>query len=302
VVINQHQREYKEKVEKERIPLGKRPEWLKVKLPTGENYSDVKNLMRNQHLHTVCEEARCPNIAECWNNRSATFMILGDTCTRSCGFCNIKTGIPNLLDLEEPKRVAESVKELKLKHVVITSVNRDELKDGGASIFSESIRLINEQMPDTTIEILIPDFRGDEEAFNIIMKYPPDILNHNLETVPRLYHVVRPQAKYERSLNLIRWFKDKYLRTKSGIMVGIGEQPEEVLSLMNDLVEHGCDILTIGQYLQPTKMHLPVDRFVTLDEFNMYKEEGLKMGFKIVESSPLVRSSYHAEKHARALF
>ena len=302
MVINQHQREYKEKVEKEKIPLGKRPEWLKVRLPTGENYSDVKNLMRNQHLHTVCEEARCPNIAECWNNRSATFMILGDTCTRSCGFCNIKTGIPNILDLEEPKRVAESVKELKLKHVVITSVNRDELKDGGASIFSESIRLINEQMPDTTIEILIPDFRGDEEAFNIIMKYPPDILNHNLETVPRLYHVVRPQAKYERSLNLIRWFKDKYLRTKSGIMVGIGEQPEEVLSLMHDLVEHGCDILTIGQYLQPTKMHLPVDRFVTLDEFNMYKEEGLKMGFKIVESSPLVRSSYHADKHARALF
>jgi len=302
VVINQHQREYKEKIEKEKIPLGKRPEWLKVKLPTGENYSDVKNLMRNQHLHTVCEEAKCPNIAECWNNRSATFMILGDTCTRSCGFCNIKTGIPNLLDLEEPKRVAESVKELKLKHVVITSVNRDELKDGGASIFSESIRLINEQMPDTTIEILIPDFRGDEEAFNKIMKYPPDILNHNLETVPRLYHVVRPQAKYERSLNLIRWFKDKYLRTKSGIMVGIGEQPEEVLSLMHDLVEHGCDILTIGQYLQPTKMHLPVDRFVTLDEFNMYKEEGLKMGFKIVESSPLVRSSYHADKHARALF
>ena len=302
MVINQHQREYKEKVEKEKIPLGKRPEWLKVRLPTGENYSDVKNLMRNQHLHTVCEEARCPNIAECWNNRSATFMILGDTCTRSCGFCNIKTGIPNILDLEEPKRVAESVKELKLKHVVITSVNRDELKDGGASIFSESIRLINEQMPDTTIEILIPDFRGDEEAFNIIMKYPPDILNHNLETVPRLYHVVRPQAKYERSLNLIRWFKDKYLRTKSGIMVGIGEQPEEVLSLMHDLVEHGCDILTIGQYLQPTKMHLPVDRFVTLDEFNMYKVEGLKMGFKIVESSPLVRSSYHADKHARALF
>ncbi len=302
MVINQHQREYKEKIEKEKIPLGKRPEWLKVKLPTGENYSDVKNLMRNQHLHTVCEEAKCPNIAECWNNRSATFMILGDTCTRSCGFCNIKTGIPNLLDLEEPKRVAESVKELKLKHVVITSVNRDELKDGGASIFSESIRLINEQMPDTTIEILIPDFRGDEEAFNKIMKYPPDILNHNLETVPRLYHVVRPQAKYERSLNLIRWFKDKYLRTKSGIMVGIGEQPEEVLSLMHDLVEHGCDILTIGQYLQPTKMHLPVDRFVTLDEFNMYKEEGLKMGFKIVESSPLVRSSYHADKHARALF
>ena len=302
MVINQHQREYKEQIEKTKVPLGKRPEWLKVKLPVGENYNDVKNLVRRQSLHTVCEEARCPNIAECWNNRSATFMILGDTCTRSCGFCNVKVGIPNELDLAEPRRVADSVKELGLKHVVITSVNRDELKDGGALIFSETIRLINEDMPDTTIEILIPDFRGEQEAFNIIMKYPPDILNHNLETVPRLYHVVRPQAKYERSLQLIRWFKDKYLRTKSGIMVGIGEQPDEVLDLMKDLVEHGCDILTIGQYLQPTKMHLPVDRFVTPEEFKMYNEEGLKMGFKIVESSPLVRSSYHADKHARALF
>ena len=300
--INQHQREYKEQLEKTKVPLGKRPEWLKVKLPTGENYSDVKNLMRRQSLHTVCEEAKCPNIAECWNNRTATFMILGDTCTRSCGFCNVKVGIPNELDLNEPERVAASVKELNLRHVVITSVNRDELKDGGASIFSETIRLINNEMPGTTIEILIPDFRGDEEAFYTIMKFPPDILNHNLETVPRLYHVVRPQAKYERSLNLIRWFKDKYLRTKSGIMVGIGERPEEVLDLMKNLVDHGCDILTIGQYLQPTKMHLPVDRFVTPEEFSMYRDEGIKMGFKIVESSPLVRSSYHADKHARALF
>ncbi len=302
MVINQHQREYKEQIEKTKVPLGKRPEWLKVKLPMGDNYTDVKNLMRRQSLHTVCEEAKCPNIAECWNHRTATFMILGDTCTRSCGFCNVKVGIPNELDLAEPRRVADSVKELGLKHVVITSVNRDELNDGGASIFSETIRLINEETPDTTIEILIPDFRGDKNSFDIIMKYPPDILNHNLETVPRLYHVVRPQAKYERSLNLIRWFKDKYLRTKSGIMVGIGEQPEEVLDLMKDLVDRGCDILTIGQYLQPTKMHLPVDRFVTPEEFNMYKEEGLKMGFKIVESSPLVRSSYHADMHARALF
>ena len=302
MIINQHQREYKEQIEKERVPLGKRPDWLKVKLPTGENYSDVKNLMRKQSLHTVCEEAKCPNIAECWNNRTSTFMILGDTCTRSCGFCNIKVGIPNELDLAEPRRVADSVRELNLRHVVVTSVNRDELKDGGASIFSELIRIINAEMPDTTIEILIPDFRGSEEAFEIIMKNPPDILNHNLETVPRLYHVVRPQAKYERSLELIRWFKNKYLRTKSGIMVGIGEKPEEVLDLMKDLVAHGCDILTIGQYLQPTKMHLPVDRFVTPDEFNMYREEGMKMGFKIVESSPLVRSSYHADKHARALF
>lgn len=302
MIINQHQRTFKEEIEKVKIPLGKRPDWLKVKLPSGENYNDVKTLMREQHLHTVCEEARCPNIAECWNNRSATFMILGDTCTRSCGFCNIKTGMPTELDLNEPRRVADSVKELGLKHVVITSVNRDELMDGGASIFNETIKLINLSMPDTTVEILIPDFKGDENAFQIIMKNPPDILNHNLETVPRLYHAVRPQAKYERSLALIKWFKGNNLRMKSGIMVGIGEKTEEVLELMRDLVDNGCDILTIGQYLQPTKLHLPVDRFVTPEEFRMYNVEGLKMGFKIVESSPLVRSSYHADKHARAIF
>lgn len=301
-ILNAYQRAFKEETEKSNIPLGKRPEWLKVRLPTGENYNEVKNLMRRQHLHTVCEEARCPNMSECWNNRSATFMILGDTCTRSCGFCNIKVGMPDELDLNEPRRVTDSVKELELRHVVITSVNRDELRDGGASIFKECVRLINEEMYDTTVEILIPDFRGVEEAFNVIMQNPPDILNHNLETVPRLYPVVRPQAKYERSLNLIRWFKDKGLKTKSGIMVGIGEKPEEVIEVMENLVEHGCDILTVGQYLQPTKNHLPVDRFVTPDEFNLYKEEGLKIGFKIVESSPLVRSSYHADRHARALF
>ncbi|MEJ5262132.1 MAG: lipoyl synthase [Ignavibacterium sp.] len=300
--INQHQKAFKEHIEKSRKEQVKRPEWLKVKLPTGENYTDVKNLMRRQKLNTVCEEARCPNIAECWNHRSATFMILGDTCTRSCGFCNVKLGIPNELDINEPYRVVESVIELDLRHVVITSVNRDELKDGGATIFKECVRLIRERKPDCTVEILIPDFKGDENAFEIIMQYPPDILNHNLETVPRLYHAVRPQAKYERSLNLIRWFKDRGLKTKSGIMVGIGEKPEEVLELMKDLVAHGCDILTIGQYLQPTKEHLPVDRFVTPDEFAMYKEEGLKMGFRIVESAPLVRSSYHADQHARAIF
>lgn len=300
--INQHQKAFKEQIEKSRQDLGKRPDWLKVKLPIGDNYTDVKNLMRRQKLNTVCEEAKCPNIAECWNHRSATFMILGDTCTRSCGFCNVKLGIPNELDLNEPYRVVESVKELDLRHVVITSVNRDELKDGGATIFKQCVRLIREQKPDCTVEILIPDFKGEEHAFEIIMQSPPDILNHNLETVPRLYHAVRPQAKYERSLNLIRWFKGKGLKTKSGIMVGIGEKPEEVLVLMRDLVENGCDILTIGQYLQPTKEHLPVDRFVTPDEFRMYKEEGLKMGFKIVESAPLVRSSYHADQHARAIF
>lgn len=301
-MINQHQRGFKEEAEKSHKEIGKRPDWLKVRLPIGENYSDVKNLMRRQKLNTVCEEAKCPNIAECWNHRTATFMILGDTCTRSCGFCNIKVGIPNELDLEEPKRVVQSVVELNLRHVVITSVNRDELKDGGATIFKECVRLIREQKPDCTVEILIPDFKGDEEAFKIIMKYPPDILNHNLETVPNLYHAVRPQAKYERSLELIKWFKSRGLKTKSGIMVGIGEKPGEILDLMKDLVAHGCDILTIGQYLQPTKEHLPVDRFVTPDEFKMYKEEGLKIGFKIVESSPLVRSSYHADEHARAIF
>jgi lipoic acid synthetase len=299
MIINQHQRAFKEAVEADKEPLGKRPVWLKVKLPTGNNFSDVRNLMRKNKLNTVCEEAKCPNIAECWNNRTATFMILGDTCTRSCGFCNIKVGIPNELDLNEPARVAESVVELNLRHVVITSVDRDELKDGGASIFSETVKLIRHDKPDCTIEILIPDFRGDENSFNIIMQNPPDILNHNLETVKRLYHAVRPQAKYQRSLDLIRWFRDKELRTKSGIMVGIGEKKEEVIELMNDLVVHGCQILTIGQYLQPTKMHLPVDRFVSPEEFLFYKEEGLKLGFKAVESAPLVRSSYHADKHAR---
>lgn len=298
-VINRHQKAFKEQIEKEKIPLGKRPDWLKVKLPTGDNYSDVRNLMREKKLNTVCEEAKCPNIAECWNHRTATFMILGDTCTRSCGFCNVKLGMPTELDLDEPRRVVDAIKQLDLRHAVITSVNRDELEDGGASIFKECVRTLREEKPDCTVEILIPDFKGDEKAFEIIMQYPPDILNHNLETVKRLYHAVRPQAKYERSLNLIKWFRSKGLKTKSGIMVGIGEKTEEVLDLMKDLYEHGCEIMTIGQYLQPTKVHLPVDRFVTPEEFRMYKEEGLKMGFKIVESSPLVRSSYHAHEHAK---
>lgn len=300
-MINQHQKKFKEEAESKRNELGRRPDWLKVKLPTGKNFKDVYSLMRNSKLNTVCEEARCPNLGECWNNRTATFMILGDTCTRSCGFCNVKVGLPTELDLDEPRRVSEAVEELKLRHVVITSVNRDELKDGGAGIFSETVRLIRTKMPECTIEILIPDFKGELHAFEKIMENPPDILNHNMETVERLYHAVRPQAKYSRSLELIRWFKEKGLRTKSGIMVGIGETKEEVISLMKDLHDHGCDIMTIGQYLQPTKMHLPVDRYVTLDEFRFYKEEGLKMGFKAIESAPLVRSSYHADKHAREL-
>jgi len=297
-LINQHQRNFKEQIENEKPDPGKRPEWLKVRLPTGQNYKEVFQLMRNSKLNTVCEEAKCPNLAECWNNRTATFMILGDTCTRSCGFCNVKVGMPNELDLGEPRRVAESVKVLNLKHVVITSVDRDELKDGGAFIFSETVRLIREIMDHITIEILIPDFKGEVNSFEIILNNPPDILNHNLETVNRIYHAVRPQAKFQRSLDLIRWFKNKGLRTKSGIMVGIGETKDEVIDLMNDLYNHGCDIMTIGQYLQPTKIHLPVDRYVTLEEFQFYKEYGLKLGFKAIESAPLVRSSYHADKHA----
>lgn len=301
-MINKHQKAYKEKAEENRGDIGRRPDWLKVRLPIGQNYSDVKKLMKENKLNTVCEEARCPNIGECWNHRTATFMILGDTCTRSCGFCNIKVGMPTELDLDEPRRVADAVKKLQLRHVVITSVNRDELNDGGASIFSDTVKRIREEMPGCTVEILIPDFKGSEEAFGIIMQNPPDILNHNLETVEKLYHAVRPQAKYTRSLELINWFKKRGLKTKSGLMVGIGETNEEILNTMSDLVKYNCDILTIGQYLQPTKNHLPVDRFVTLDEFGLFKEEGLKMGFHIVESSPLVRSSYHADQQARQIF
>ncbi len=295
--LNKHQREFKDTVEKEKVELGRRPDWLKVRLPSGDNYREVLSMMRKSKLNTVCEEAKCPNLAECWNNRTATYMILGDTCTRTCGFCDVKTGKPTFLDFDEPSRVAQSVVDLGLKHVVITSVNRDELKDGGAIIFSKTIELIRKNSPECTIEILIPDFQGDESAFEIIMQNPPDILNHNLETVPRLYHAVRPQANFQRSLDLIKWFKTRGLKTKSGIMVGIGEKMEEVLDLMKVLKNHDCDIMTIGQYLQPTKTHLPVDRYVTLEEFALYKETGIKIGFKAVESGPLVRSSYHAEKH-----
>ncbi|MCB0752689.1 MAG: lipoyl synthase, partial [Ignavibacteriae bacterium] len=294
-----HQREFKDTVEKEKVELGRRPDWLKVRLPSGDNYREVLSMMRKSKLNTVCEEAKCPNLAECWNNRTATYMILGDTCTRTCGFCDVKTGRPTFVDWDEPNRVAQSVVDLGLKHVVITSVNRDELKDGGAAIFSKTIELIRERLPECSIEILIPDFQGDESAFEIIMQNPPDILNHNLETVPRLYHAVRPQANFQRSLDLIKWFKTKGLRTKSGIMVGIGEKTEEVLELMKELKNHNCDIMTIGQYLQPTKTHLPVDRYVTLEEFAMYKNEGKILGFEAVESGPLVRSSYHAEKHVK---
>lgn len=278
--------------------LGKRPEWLKIKLPS-ENYSDVFSLLRRSKLNTVCEEAKCPNMGECWQNKTATVMILGKYCTRSCGFCNVMTRKPDEVDLEEPQRVADAIAELGLRHVVITSVTRDDLDLGGAEIFSETVRLVKEKLPECTVEILIPDFKGNEKAFEIIMKNPPDILNHNMETVKSIYNTVRPQAEYFRSLELLQWFHSKGVKTKSGIMVGIGENPEEVLELMDDLVKYNCDIMTIGQYLQPSKKHLPVDRYVDLEEFEMYRVKGLEKGFKMIESSPLVRSSYHADKHAR---
>ncbi len=277
-------------------PRPRRPEWIRAKLPYGENYTHLLHLIRGKQLHTVCEEAHCPNLGECWGRGTATFMILGDICTRSCSFCAVKTGRPVGLDTDEPRRVAEAIVSMKLRHVVITSVNRDELHDGGASIFAETIRQIRIRDPRCRIEILIPDFKGEKYALDIVVDAAPDILNHNVETVPRLYGVVRPQAKYERSLEVLRYFKESGLVTKSGMMVGIGERPEEVVEVMADLRKSEVDILTIGQYLRPSKEHLPVDRYVRPEEFEMYKNTGLSMGFKFVESGPLVRSSYHADE------
>jgi len=274
----------------------RRPEWLKIRLPHGEAFREVKAIVENHHLHTVCESARCPNRAECWGRRTATFMILGDICTRSCRFCAVKTGRPTGLDELEPFRVADAVKQLNLKHAVITSVNRDDLKDGGAGIFAKTIRQIRKKSPGCRIEVLIPDFQGDYDSLKLVIDARPTILNHNVETVPRLYREVRPQAKYQRSLWVLAESRRHDLVTKSGLMVGLGETPEEVLDVMRDLRKIDCNILTIGQYLQPTKAHHPVDRFVHPDEFQMYKQEGLKMGFRFVESGPLVRSSYHADE------
>jgi lipoic acid synthetase len=278
--------------------IPRRPEWLKARIPSGENYSRLKSIISSHRLHTVCEEARCPNMGECWNAGTATFMILGDVCTRSCGFCAVKTGRPAPgLDWDEPRRVAEAVKLLGVRHAVVTSVNRDERKDGGAPIFAETIREIRRQVPGCRVEVLIPDFKGDEEALNIVLDAAPDILNHNVETVPRLYRIVRPQAIYERSIELLGRAKRSGFVTKTGMMLGIGERTEEVIDAMRDIREVNCDILTLGQYLQPTKEHLPIDRYVHPEEFLMLKREGLDMGFRHVESGPLVRSSYHAERH-----
>lgn len=275
----------------------KRPDWLRVKLPYGENYRSVRSIIDTHKLHTVCESARCPNMGECWGEGTATFMILGNICTRSCNFCAVATGKPTELDEEEPTRVARAVYLMKIKHAVITSVNRDELADGGASIWAKTIYAVRELNPETTMETLIPDFKAKWDALQLILEAKPNVCSHNMETVKRLYRRVRPQAKYERSLEQIKRTKEAGLRTKSGVMLGLGETKEEVYEIMEDLLNHGCDVLTLGQYLQPTKMHLPVHEFIHPDLFAHYKEVGLKMGFKYVESGPLVRSSYHSERH-----
>jgi len=274
-----------------------KPDWLKIQLPTGENYASVKKIVRENNLHTICEDGNCPNMGECWGAGTATLMILGNICTRSCSFCAVATGRPTEYDLDEPKRVAEAVKKMKLKHCVITSVNRDELSDKGSLVWAETIRQIKLLNPDTTIETLIPDFKSDWQALQNVLSEKPEVISHNMETVKRLYRLVRPQAKYERSLEQIKKTKEFGLRTKSGIMVGLGETDDEVFEIMDDLVKNGCDVLTIGQYLQPTKMHLQVKQYVTPQKFEEYRIVGMKKGFKIVESGPMVRSSYHAEKH-----
>jgi lipoic acid synthetase len=277
---------------------GPRPPWLRVRAPVGQNYQELKGLVQEMRLHTVCESARCPNIGDCWERRTATFMILGDICTRACGFCAITTGRPLPLDREEPERVAEAVAYLDLRHAVITSVNRDELPDGGAEIFAATIRGIRERCPETSIEVLIPDFEGNWEALALVLDAGPDILNHNIESIARLYKIVRPQAKYPRSLELLRRSKVAApgVLTKSGMMLGVGEETEEVLQAMADLRAVGCDILTLGQYLRPSLQHIPIRRYVPPEEFAALKEAGLKMGFLHVESGPLVRSSYHADE------
>ena len=282
---------------------GRKPEWLRVKMPAGDNYQWLKGLMRVKHLHTVCEEAMCPNIGDCWGRGTATFLLLGDTCTRSCGFCHIKTGRPTWFDEQEPERVAEAVANMKLRHAVLTSVNRDELPDGGAHIFARSIELIHQRVPGCSVEVLIPDFKGDREALKLVMDARPEILNHNIETVPRQYRTVRPQAIYSRSLRVLQMAKelDPGAVTKSGMMVGLGETWDEVVQVMRDLRAHAVDILTIGQYLRPTRNHLPVLRYWHPDEFTRLREEGLAMGFRWVESGPLVRSSFHAAGQAEAL-
>lgn len=281
----------------------RRPEWLKVRLPGGPNFQELTGIMRTQTLHTVCEEARCPNIGECWGRRTATFLVLGNVCTRNCGYCAIVHGLPTELDLAEPERVARAVEAMGLRHAVITSVNRDELKDGGAGVFAATIRKIHEYIPSCTVEVLIPDFKGDGAALQTVLEAAPEILGHNIESVPRVFRVVRYGGDYQRSLRLLsrakEWGYTSF--TKSGIILGMGETWDELLGTMDDLRAHDCDILTLGQYLRPGPDYHPIDRYYTPEEFARLKVIGLEMGFKYVESGPLVRSSYHADEQAHAV-
>lgn len=275
----------------------KKPNWLRVKLPTGENYRHVRNLVDQHKLHTICESGNCPNMGECWGEGTATFMILGNVCTRSCGFCAVATGRPDAVDWDEPQRVAEAIHLMKVKHAVLTSVDRDELKDGGSIIWHNTIKAVKALNPDTTLETLIPDFKGKAEDVQRVIDAAPEVVSHNIETVERLTRQVRIQAKYRRSMEVLKILKEGGMRTKSGIMLGLGETKEEVLQTIRDLANSGVDVITIGQYLQPTKKHLPVVRFVHPDEFAEYREAGYNMGLDYVESGPLVRSSYHSERH-----
>jgi len=280
------------------IPTSRKslPPWFKIQLRPGPHYKELRQLVDTHRLHTICEEARCPNLWECWNNRTATFLILGDICTRRCHYCSVTTGRPLEVDTEEPQRVADAIRLLKLRHTVITSPNRDDLPDGGAELFAETLRRIRQSNPGCTVEVLIPDFQGKKEDLATVIEANPDILNHNIETVPRLFPSIRPQGKYQRSLELLDRAKSMGALTKSGLMAGLGETFDELRDVMLDLRAVGCDILTLGQYLRPTKDHAPVARFYTPEEFQALKEEGLSLGFQHVESGPLVRSSYHAEQ------
>lgn len=278
-------------------PRPRKPEWLKVKLPTGEQYRHVRNLVDTYKLHTICQSGNCPNMGECWGAGTATFMILGNVCTRSCSFCAVATGRPKEYDKDEPRRVAEAIRLMEVKHAVITSVNRDELPDKGAWVWHETVRLVKEYCPAITIETLIPDVKGDWNALEQMINAGQEVVSHNMETVKRLYRKVRPQAKYERSLEQIQRTKAFGKRTKSGVMLGLGETDEEVYEIMDDLLVHGCDVLTLGQYLQPTTLHHQVMEFITPEKFAHFKQVGLEKGFPYVESGPMVRSSYHAERH-----
>ena len=284
-------------VENKELERIKKPKWLRVKLPIGENYRKVRSLVDEHKLHTICESGSCPNMGECWGEGTATFMILGNICTRSCGFCAVKTGKPEEVDAYEPGKVANSVKIMKVKHAVITSVDRDDLKDGGSEIWAQTVRAIRKQSPGTTLETLIPDFAGKWDNLQVIIDIAPEIVSHNLETVRRLTKQVRIQAKYDRSLELLFRLKKGGMHTKSGLMLGLGESEQEILETMQDLRNVGVEVLTLGQYLQPTLKHLAVVEFINPEKFDYYKTKGLEMGFRYVESGPLVRSSYHAEKH-----